>query len=560
VNDLDIIKKIYKLNPSLGVKLIFLSIVSAIFEILQIWFIGEYLRKLVINDIHIMEWADIVNDSKFQIDTITLLIVTIITCSLKIKYLKDQSRLMSYIGAELTEKIHNYLIHEEYEDQLKKNTNDYISIISKKVMDVVRYSVMPLYVIPSNLVGALSVAAYLTYVSHGIMIIFFIGIIIFYRINYRYSKKNINEISEKIASSEFRIAIITRETFDGIRDIILSNGYKNRHNLLMKHVNILWEMTSRIMVLANYPRYILELIVIFLLCLVGIYATTLDTSGLIVIIATFGLGVMRIVASLHQGYAYYSTYKGNIDNLNLVMNLYKNNKKNNINSNLIYRFQNELKINNGEYWYDNNNIKAIENVNIRIKKGEKVGIRGISGGGKSTFIDILSGILMLKKGLFLVDGVVLNKMNLQGLRENISYVSQRIFLRDDTIKNNIVDEDQVADFDELKFNEIIKICNLEDLIKQSNDQENFRVGENGSLLSGGQRQRICIARALYSLKEILIMDEATSALDEKTEEVIISNIIKKYKDLTIIMVSHRVKCLEFCSVNYEINNGKISKL
>jgi len=182
---------------------------------------------------------------------------------------------------------------------------------------------------------------------------------------------------------------------------------------------------------------------------------------------------------------------------------------------------------------------------------------GKTGSGKSTFLDLLLALLTPSEGKLLVDGLEINNQNCSGWYKNIAHVPQSIILTDETIAKNIAFGETEEEID---YNKIYRACRQSHIYDEINSLENkFQtiVGENGTRLSGGQKQRIGIARALYKNADVLILDEATSALDVETEKNIINQIKKIKKNITVIMVTHRLLTLENCNVIYEIKNNTI---
>ena len=203
-------------------------------------------------------------------------------------------------------------------------------------------------------------------------------------------------------------------------------------------------------------------------------------------------------------------------------------------------------------------------MNLTINKGEKIGIIGETGSGKSTLLDLIMGLFKPTNGRILIDGVdINNKQNnnfLISWRNSIASVSQTIFLRDTTIGQNIAFG--CNKYENININKLIKVAKaacIYDFVQDSVNSFRTFVGERGIKLSGGQLQRVGIARALYKDSEIIILDESTSSLDQKTEERVIKSIYEYNKNITLIMVAHRISTLRKCSKIIEINNGKIKK-
>jgi HlyD family secretion protein len=194
--------------------------------------------------------------------------------------------------------------------------------------------------------------------------------------------------------------------------------------------------------------------------------------------------------------------------------------------------------------------QIVSDISIDIKKGERIGIIGKSGEGKSTIIDLLIGLITPQTGGIVIDGKEVPPDNYESWRTNISYTSQSSYLLDDSIDMNIALEANSEQCDTDHLNQVKDAALVHFKVEDADS-----VGENGQRLSGGQKQRIGIARALYQSRPILILDEATSALDSHTEHEILTNISRLEK--TLILISHRVETLKFCDRIYIVSQGKI---
>ncbi len=218
-------------------------------------------------------------------------------------------------------------------------------------------------------------------------------------------------------------------------------------------------------------------------------------------------------------------------------------------------FNQELKIYNLSFGYEGKKC-LFKNLNLNIKKGEKIAFIGESGCGKSTLVDLIIGLLKPKEGQILIDEQELNANNTKNYRQKIGYIPQNIYLFNDSIAKNITFGDAV---DEEKLNRVIKQANLEHFIKNLSQGVQTKVGDGGSNLSGGQKQRIAIARALYLEPEILVLDEATSALDTQSEAKIMDEIYKISKDKTMIIIAHRLSTITQCDKVYRLEHGKLKE-
>lgn len=200
--------------------------------------------------------------------------------------------------------------------------------------------------------------------------------------------------------------------------------------------------------------------------------------------------------------------------------------------------------------FDDAQSDTLSHFSLRINCGERVGIRGASGVGKTTLFNIILGLYRPTSGRIAVDGVELTNENIAMWQNSIGYVSQNVFITDATIAENIAFGVNAADIDYDLVNKVIELADLKPFIDSLAGGVNSRIGELGSRLSGGQRQRIGIARALYKQCNVLLFDEATSSLDQHTENNInnaISRLSAEQKGLTIIVIAHRESSLEYCN-------------
>ena len=220
------------------------------------------------------------------------------------------------------------------------------------------------------------------------------------------------------------------------------------------------------------------------------------------------------------------------------------------------KFKDEIKFENITFNFPSSTRSAVKDLNLNIKIGSKVGIIGKSGSGKSTFLDLFTGLLNPSKGKISVDGIDI-KESIKSWQNNIAYVPQDIYLTDDTIKNNIALGNDLEDIDQKKLNNAMFLAQVDEFMKDLPNGIETIVGNRGVRLSGGQRQRIGIARALYRDKEILFLDEATNSLDIENEKKILEKIFISKNQKTLFIVSHRRETLMNCDSILLFDNGKI---
>ena len=231
--------------------------------------------------------------------------------------------------------------------------------------------------------------------------------------------------------------------------------------------------------------------------------------------------------------------------------------------NEIYHDENapSLKLNNASVEFKNisftypDGTQALKNLSAKIEGGTKVGLVGVSGSGKTTFLNLIPRFFHLKNGSILIDNQNINDINLNSLRKEISLVSQDVILFDDTIKANILYGNALASNEE-----IIKACKFaaaQDFVEKLPNKYETIIGENGIKLSGGQKQRLSIARAILKNSSIILLDEATSSLDSESESVIQKAIENLTKNKTTIIIAHRLSTVMNCNKILVFENGKI---
>jgi ABC-type multidrug transport system fused ATPase/permease subunit len=214
----------------------------------------------------------------------------------------------------------------------------------------------------------------------------------------------------------------------------------------------------------------------------------------------------------------------------------------------------DLTLKNVSFIYPRGKIPMIDDVSISFKKGDFIGFAGRTGSGKTTFIDLIAGLIPMSTGVILLDQNVVPIYNCASWKSKISYVNQTVYIDNVSIKDNIL-FGREAPID--LVTEVTKISQIHDEILEMSSGYDFNCGERGAKLSGGQRQRIAIARALLNRPEVLILDEATSGLDPLTEVNFLNALLSSDYKPTIFMVSHRIQSFEKCDTIHLLDKGKI---
>lgn len=314
--------------------------------------------------------------------------------------------------------------------------------------------------------------------------------------------------------------------------------------------------------LSQLPRFCIESVVmtgLLILIAYKVFSGT-DSAKIVPILSLLALAAFRLMPSANRIVGQVNTLRYFMPMLNTVYDDFMD-IKNNLDMQNILKvkpnymgFKESIKVNKLSFNYPKKEENVLKKIELTITRGDFVGIIGESGAGKTTFVDILLGLLQPSSGNITVDGVDIFQ-DIKSWQRILAYVPQSIYLVDGTIRENIaLGEKQELINDEAIW-QALKMAELDEFICQLPDGLETTVGEHGVKLSGGQRQRIGIARALYSKPQVLILDEATSALDSQTEQNITETILKIKGQLTIIAIAHRLSTLEKCDFKVEFKDG-----
>ena len=291
-----------------------------------------------------------------------------------------------------------------------------------------------------------------------------------------------------------------------------------------------------------------------------------DTTMLISQLATFVVAAFRILPSLGRISLYFNQMVFSLPGVNATYdNFIKVRSIDNMKAEIIEKreevvgeFKSILKIQDVSWRYDGNVEDTLNDVNIRIQKGESVAFVGASGSGKTTLSDVILGLLTPQGGKVLVDGVDIRELKTSWCRM-IGFVPQNAFLMDDTIRNNIAFGIKEDEIDDNMVWKALEQAQLKTFVEKLPNGLDTWIGERGVRFSGGQRQRVVISRALYYNPDILILDEATSALDTETETAVMEAIENLQGTKTLIIIAHRLTTIQHCDTIYRIEEGKAKK-
>ena len=363
---------------------------------------------------------------------------------------------------------------------------------------------------------------------------------------------------------------LQRETLQALNEIF--GGLKEMRILgrqpffLNRFLNIRREM-SRVYALhqsiSELPRLMIETLLIFAfaLALILIFLRGDQGAQVLPLLALYALAGFRLMPSFNRIMLYANSIRFSSASLHNV--LAHRHELKEVQSQIVVvaandrlPFCKEIIMENVTFAYEGGRAPAIKDINLRIERGQSVGLIGQSGAGKSTLADVLLGLIEPQCGRVLVDGIPIAGQ-VGRWQRNIGYIPQQIYLLDDTLRRNIALGIIDSDIDDSCLNKAIRLAHLENLVARLPEGSDTVLGENGTKFSGGQRQRAGIARALYSSPAFLIMDEATSALDGETEREISAAINELAGERTLLVIAHRISTIRNCDTVVLMHDGRI---
>ena len=311
-------------------------------------------------------------------------------------------------------------------------------------------------------------------------------------------------------------------------------------------------------------RYVVEFIFGVIIVLLIIFLTNFNNSAAsLSIITAFGISCVRCIPLISSSVTSINHFKHGEDAINKIYDYLKNEKFSKIidqedNFEKLENFD-YLSLENLSYSYDKKN-KVLDNINLKIIKGDCVGLTGATGSGKTTLVDVMTGLLDKDEGIIKYNNKILEKYDLKKLRSKIAYLPQEIFIMNESIKKNIAFNSNESEINNEKIEKSIKLAKIDKFINSLSNNLEHVLGEQGLRISGGQKQRIALARSFYNERELMILDEFTSALDVDKEKEIMEEIKRLSNEKTFFIISHKQSTLTYCNKIYKINSGKLEKI
>ena len=378
------------------------------------------------------------------------------------------------------------------------------------------------------------------------------------------ARRQLRGNGHKIAEASKQLLKALQEGLGAIRDVLLDGSQPTYLQIYGQADRPQRQLLAKNDFLGAFPRYALEAMGLVGIALLGQVLVLQRGSGAAVIplLGALALGAQRLLPALQQAYSGWSVLTGYNAAMQSVLMMLSQPLPPQVHDVQPLLLSKSIRLESVSFSYAQDQPKVLNGLDLKIRRGERIGFIGTTGSGKSTTVDLLMGLLQPTSGRMLVDGVDLydpeHPERLLAWRSSIAHVPQNVFLADSSIAENIAFGVPRQNIDLALVKQAASQAQIDNFIESNPEGYESFVGEQGIRLSGGQRQRLGIARALYKKAQVLVLDEATSALDTSTEERVMKAINSLSESLTVIMIAHRLSTVERCDRVIRLERGIVT--
>tara|TARA_B100000795_G_scaffold259736_1_gene234968 strand:- start:1097 stop:2842 length:1746 start_codon:yes stop_codon:yes gene_type:complete len=550
--------------------LIFIMLFAGFLEIGSIASLVPFLQKILFvqEEGRLIFFDTFFNDFRFyrenRFSFITFIFISFILTSLTIRLitLKLVINFTKIIGHYFATRVVSKILDLNYIDFTKENSSKFVTILETKIDRLMESAYHGLEILSSFII-LLFIFTALAFVNIKITLLIFIFLFLCYLLMFKRYKNNMVKMGIAYGKGLSNRVKIVQEIFGSFRllKIDQTNSKVFFNNQFLKYDYDIRSSQAKLGFLGTFPRYLIEgiaIVVIAISAFILIRYNIFNQETVILSLGVVGFTAQRLLPMIQRIYFSCSYIVGNkeaaYDAIEILLSKDNNENLRDIKE---FKFSKTLIMKNVDFTYQSKKEKKIfNNINLEIKKNSRVCILGKTGSGKSTFVDLIVGLLKPDTGKVLVDDNNIQDV-MRSWQSQIAYVPQSTFLTDTSILENIAFGVDFKKIDISRAENAIKIAGLKDMIDELPEKLLTKIGERGILMSGGQIQRLGLARAFYRNFEMLILDESTNALDAYTEELIYSNIKKEFSDKTIIIITHKPSLSKNSDTVIKIDQGKV---
>jgi ABC-type multidrug transport system fused ATPase/permease subunit len=503
-----------------------------------------------------------VNDSADAVALVCVAFATITVISAAVRTITVivNSKFTLALGADLSRTVFERTLQQPYSSHAKQNSAAVIANVTQNVSAFVNGILNPSV---QFLTSSLTVAGILTtlfiinwWVALTTSVVFGGAYFAIVRMNRSRYKRN----SLSVVAAQDDIVKALQEGLGAIRDVIIDGNqefYVRTYSVADRRAR---NAQNDSHIRSAMPKYILEAIGMLMICTVAFVLSKGESKllGAVPVLGALAMGAQRLLPAMQIAFAAYSAIAGNIYGLDRIVDVLSSEQAPKPSLELAAcGVAAQVNFDKVEFSYASDAHQVLQQVSFSIHSGERIGVIGATGSGKSTTMDLLLGLLQPTSGQILIDGEPLVGDKVFAWQKSLSHVPQVIYLADASIAENIAFGLPKEKIDMEQVHKAARLAQIADHIETLEAGYDTFVGERGIRLSGGQRQRIGIARALYKNATVLVFDEATSALDDETEAELMKAIDGLSKDLTVIMIAHRLSTVRRCDKILKLHKGKV---
>jgi len=496
--------------------------------------------------------------------TITFAVAALLSGAMRLLLLWASTRLSFATGADLSISIYRRTLYQPYAVHVARNSSEVISGISGKANSVIYSIIVPLLTLISSTIMLFAILIALMTVDPVIALAAFGGFGLIYAgiIKLTQNQQLLN--SQCIARESTQVIKSLQEGLGGIRDVLIDGSQGAYCQIYRNADHPLRKAQGNSSFISSSPRFGIEALGMMLIALLA-YVLARQPDGIakaIPVLGALALGAQRLLPVLQGAYSSWSSIQGGQISLHDTLDLLDQPLPDYVDQPPAkpLQFQQQINLTNLLFRYTEQTPLVLNNLNLKISKGSRIGFIGVTGSGKSTLLDLIMGLLQPTAGTIQIDVQPLTVANNRAWQAHIAHVPQAIFLADSTIEENIAFGVPKSKIDHALVKQAAEQAQIADIIESWPKKYKTYVGERGIRLSGGQRQRIGIARALYKQANVIIFDEATSALDNETEQAVMQAIESLGNELTILIIAHRLTTLKNCTQIVELADGGIKRI
>jgi len=459
-------------------------------------------------------------------------------------------------------------LRQPYEFFLNRHTGEMSTRILAETQQLVQHLLRPAAETIAAMFTVGAIVTMLFWLEPVVALVSFVCVGGVYAAIYWFSRRALRRLGVVRAETNSLRFRITNEALVGIKDIKLLGKEEPYLSSFAEPSRTMSHSMAMVQVVSLVPKYALEAIAfggIIMLCLIVIDPVTISSSDalgdLLPLLGLFAFAGQRMMPELQKLYQSLAHLQAGAAAVSIVYDdLVKTQSRRSFDPSEVscLSMAKQLDLVGLTYQYPNSQDAGVREINLRIHAGEKIGIIGGTGAGKTTLADLILGLLSPTEGDIIADGVVVNEANVRAWQRCVGYVPQDIFLTDSSVAENIALGVPRKEIDRNRVENAAKTARFDTFVQESlPDGYDTAIGERGVRLSGGQRQRIGIARALYHDAELIVFDEATSALDNATESEVMSSIEGLPGDKTVVMIAHRLSTVQACDKIIVMEKGKV---